>query len=120
MVVLKQLTSILSLNGMKLPVRNFIEWGGLVLSGSELTAFKNDVDEITADYNNLLKEGRVNFTVENKTITTPLGLVTEVPISITHEFEDDSLRHPKAIFWESKFAEDPRVAYNPPVLIRQE
>ena len=114
MVTYKQMYSILLKDGCKYPV-NITQWAETTLTGSDLAEFQNDSKEIIPFFLNLIDNGILTRTPITETVNTTNGNVT-ITMGWLYTWQDQKIHHAKEEVWQSRFAADPAVTYNPEVL----
>ena len=119
MITYKQMHSILLKDGRKHLV-DVDDWATSQLRGindEEYDQFCNDfINEITPFYQELMDSG---YFITNDITETIPGSDVRVVVGRTHTWAGpgEPQHHEKYWFWQDKFAADPAVTYNPPVLI---
>jgi hypothetical protein len=118
MATYKQMHSILLKDGRKHLV-DIDDWATVQLRGvrpEEYDQFASDyVNEITPFYQDLLNSG---YLIRNAITETIPESNIKIIVGITYTWAGGEERyHPKHLEWEAKFAADPTVTYNPPILV---
>ena len=112
MVVIQQMSSILSKDGKKYAVDLF-EWAQKTLSTEDHTQFLADFAEYHEFYQDLVRSGKL--IIEPVTEIIPDINITVI-IGQLYTFTESRVEHEKYALWSARFAADPNVTYNPEVI----
>jgi hypothetical protein len=114
MVTYKQLHSILLKDGKK-HVVELQTWAKETLTGSDFAEFETDSQDMDPFYQNLIDTGVLTLEPITEVINTGYGNII-MQVGAVHIWQDQRISHPKYELWQSRFAADPNVTYNPEIL----
>ena len=114
MVTYKQLNSILLRDGKKYVV-DLQTWAKETLNGRDFDEFVTDSQDMDPFYQNLKDTGVLTLESITEVVNTGYGNII-VHVGSVHIWQDQRISHPKYELWQSRFAADPNVTYNPEIL----
>lgn len=114
MITYKQLHSTLNKDGQKFLV-DVYQWADQTLTGDQLAQWQLDRPIILEFYQNLIDSGTLTVAPITYSVPTPAGSI-DVVIGNLATFTTVESTSPEYDYWQTQFAADPTVEYQPPIL----
>lgn len=112
----KQLFSVLDLNGEKFLV-SMDQWAELTLNSADKAQYDSDRNnDWFVDSQRLVDSGDITASAITETVEVD-GVSVEIQIGLLFNVADDYVYRPSFLYWQNRFANDPRVTYKPDIYI---